>query len=304
MDIRQLEYFCEVCKRGTFSAAARELYISEQALSKSISSFESELGFALFRRSPRGLEMTDACLNIFEEAQEIVNVMNEFRSTAKQVRDGLHMEQVTIGFYDGFLGDDLDPLPVKNLIGFIERQNDVRFKIYEQSNERIYENVRQGAFDFGVYVGEVPPDMSFLTITRITLDAVVSRLNPLSKKEHLLWSDLDKQKIIHMPGKSVMHGAIQRICKRYNAEPSFTNIVVSPRVALEFAYENKGILFIDRRWRDRIDTDRANFLKMPDDSIVMHPPVSIVWRKDSDISKRYIEIANDIANLVPRRVFC
>ena len=34
MDIRSLKYFLEICKHGSFSKAAKNLYISQQGLSK------------------------------------------------------------------------------------------------------------------------------------------------------------------------------------------------------------------------------------------------------------------------------
>ncbi|MEI3101392.1 MAG: LysR family transcriptional regulator [Oscillospiraceae bacterium] len=51
MDIKQLEYFVEVCRYMSFTKAAANQYISQQGMSKSIKRLEEELGIALFRRS-------------------------------------------------------------------------------------------------------------------------------------------------------------------------------------------------------------------------------------------------------------
>ena len=48
MEIRQLEYFLKAGEHKNLSAAARELFITEQALSKSIVALEKEFGFSLF----------------------------------------------------------------------------------------------------------------------------------------------------------------------------------------------------------------------------------------------------------------
>lgn len=48
MDIQQLIYFTTVAKTGNYSAASRQLYISQPALSKSIKKLESELNTHLF----------------------------------------------------------------------------------------------------------------------------------------------------------------------------------------------------------------------------------------------------------------
>lgn len=47
-------------RTGSLTRAAEELYLSKQAVKKQIDSLEAELGFPLFRRSSRGLTLTEA----------------------------------------------------------------------------------------------------------------------------------------------------------------------------------------------------------------------------------------------------
>lgn len=58
MELRQLEYFKTVGDTGNLSKAAELLYISQPALSKSISSLEKELGVQLFDRRNRKMRLT------------------------------------------------------------------------------------------------------------------------------------------------------------------------------------------------------------------------------------------------------
>ena len=58
MELKQLEYFTIVCKKGSFSQAAECLYTSQPNVSKIISSLEKELGQKLVERSSRGLKIT------------------------------------------------------------------------------------------------------------------------------------------------------------------------------------------------------------------------------------------------------
>lgn len=57
-DLRTLRAFCEVAARGSFSLAARQLGISQAAVSKSIGRLEKTLHVALFHRSTRRVELT------------------------------------------------------------------------------------------------------------------------------------------------------------------------------------------------------------------------------------------------------
>lgn len=59
MNLNQLGNFITIAKVGSFSKAETTLYVSKNALKKQIDSLEAELGFPLFIRSPRGLQLTE-----------------------------------------------------------------------------------------------------------------------------------------------------------------------------------------------------------------------------------------------------
>ncbi|WP_180326747.1 LysR family transcriptional regulator [Raoultibacter phocaeensis] len=60
MRIESLQYFLEVAKTGSFSLAARQLYVSQQGLSKAVQTLERELGVDLFERMGKRIRLTDA----------------------------------------------------------------------------------------------------------------------------------------------------------------------------------------------------------------------------------------------------
>ena len=60
MDLRQLKYFLVIADCGSFSQAARKLYVVQSALSHNIAQLEEDLGVPLFERHPRGVKLTKA----------------------------------------------------------------------------------------------------------------------------------------------------------------------------------------------------------------------------------------------------
>ena len=63
MNFRSCKYFLTVCQMGTFNAAARTLYISQQSLSKHIQKMEQELGAQLLlRKNPVVLTEAGECV--------------------------------------------------------------------------------------------------------------------------------------------------------------------------------------------------------------------------------------------------
>lgn len=60
MDTHRLKYFQRIAEVGSISRAAGLLGIAQPALSRQLQLLEEELGVALFRRTRRGVELTDA----------------------------------------------------------------------------------------------------------------------------------------------------------------------------------------------------------------------------------------------------
>jgi DNA-binding transcriptional LysR family regulator len=57
-DLRQMRYFAAVAERGSFTAAARELHVAQQAVSQQVKALEQLLGVTLLERSSRRVALT------------------------------------------------------------------------------------------------------------------------------------------------------------------------------------------------------------------------------------------------------
>lgn len=78
--------FKSVYKNGNFSLAAKELFISQPAVSQQVSMLEAHVGYKLFNRKSKGVEPTEYAklLNnlIIEALDRLENVENGFRAKA------------------------------------------------------------------------------------------------------------------------------------------------------------------------------------------------------------------------------
>ncbi|MEC7763753.1 MAG: LysR family transcriptional regulator [Pseudomonadota bacterium] len=76
MDIRQLRYFCEIAKQGSFSAAAKTLGLAQPTLSHQIAVLEQDLDTRLFHRTTQGVSLTGAGQLLVQEAAEIITSLD------------------------------------------------------------------------------------------------------------------------------------------------------------------------------------------------------------------------------------
>lgn len=89
MTIRQLEYFCAVVEEGSVSAASRKLHIAQPPVSKQISLLEEELGAALFRRSNKGMLLTDAGQSLYQQGKAYISDMDRLAEYVRALGQGV-----------------------------------------------------------------------------------------------------------------------------------------------------------------------------------------------------------------------
>ena len=77
LNFKHLSYFHAVAKAGAINRAAEKLHLTPQTLSGQLTLFEQRLGVALFRRTGRRLELTDAGHLALSYADEIFQVGSE-----------------------------------------------------------------------------------------------------------------------------------------------------------------------------------------------------------------------------------
>jgi len=88
MLLAQVEGFIEVARHGNLSRAAASLYITQPALTARLQSLEAELGEALFTRTGRGMELTDAGRAFLPYAERAVGSLEGGRELVAGIRRG------------------------------------------------------------------------------------------------------------------------------------------------------------------------------------------------------------------------
>ena len=86
MTLQQLTYFLAAAEHGSFTAAADVLHLARLSVSEQIAHLEAELGVALFVRTGRRLELTDAGRLLRPEAERTLAAAGEAADVVQRAR--------------------------------------------------------------------------------------------------------------------------------------------------------------------------------------------------------------------------
>src|SRR3974377_1595173 len=85
LDIRQLRAFVTLAQTGSFTKTARQLHLSQSAISHSMKSLEGEVQCRLLDRVGRSIILTQAGEQLFAHAQRILTEMEEARERLREL---------------------------------------------------------------------------------------------------------------------------------------------------------------------------------------------------------------------------
>jgi len=153
MELRQLEYLDAVVRHGGFVRAAQEVYVTQSALSQQISRLEGELGLALLRRGPRGVEPTPAGMEFLTHARAILGEIAQARAAITEHLDGARgVVRVAATVYDS-------PGLPEALVAFHRRHPQVQLALHHGAAAQVTEQLAAGSADLAVLAVCAPPKL-------------------------------------------------------------------------------------------------------------------------------------------------
>ena len=178
MTLQQLEYFCEISRHKSFHKAAEVLHVSQPSLSSSISRLESELGFLLFDRRKRNIELTKYGDYFYQQIEPLLLQLN-FVTKKTQT-----MAKSDTGFielaYNAPFGKRLIP---KLARGFLEQPGNKKctFHFHQASSSKIIDELLLGKFDIGICSTEdLNPHITYVPLLNQQLIAIVPQGHELA----------------------------------------------------------------------------------------------------------------------------
>ncbi|CAM5215278.1 DNA-binding transcriptional LysR family regulator OS=Ureibacillus acetophenoni OX=614649 GN=SAMN05877842_110102 PE=3 SV=1 [Ureibacillus acetophenoni] len=143
MELRHLEYFLMVSKELHFTKAAEKLGISQPTLSQQIKMLEKELGYSLFNRVGKKIELTKVGEIVQEEALKIQGAIENITSQIAAFSKG-DLGELKIAVLPGEITDLVATLCIK----FNQLYPNIKVSI--ETTDQVEKAVLDSRADFGI----------------------------------------------------------------------------------------------------------------------------------------------------------
>lgn len=141
MNFKSMKYFITLAHCLNFTQAANQFHISQTAMSRYISSLESQLGVRLFERSSRSVSLTDAG-KIYAEGVE--KIMSEYDHLLERTQAAANKFQghikVGIGIYEYSNTEQY-------FSRFLETYSDIKIDIFQFAYSLLNQKFKNGELD-------------------------------------------------------------------------------------------------------------------------------------------------------------
>ena len=178
MELRQLKYAAKVAETGSFSEAARQLYVSQSSLSQQVKQLEDELGETLFERNSHHVSLTDVGVHVMPSINAVLAEAEACRDAIANVR-GLRTGLLRVGMTYTF-AVALD----REVLQFMQEHRGVRFEVFSRPVEVLMDMLRRHEVDLVLSYrpAEHYDDVASFPLFNSRLAAVMSQTHPLAKR--------------------------------------------------------------------------------------------------------------------------
>ncbi len=210
MNLQQVEYLLAVNKYQSFSKAAKNIYVTQPALTIQIKRLEEELGVELFDRNKNPLKATEIGKIIIEQARFIQKNILKLGDLVSEFKNELS-GNLRIGIIPT-VSPYLVPMFVNE---FMKNFPDVNLQFTELITDDVLSELKDGTLDAGIIVTPYPmKNMNIFPLYYEEFFLYVSDKHPLIKRKNIRPSELNLEDLWLLEEGNCFRNQVINICSR------------------------------------------------------------------------------------------
>ncbi len=299
MDFEQLRSFIVLAKTLNFGRAARQLYLSQSALSIRLQNLEAYLGAPLLERNRRTVRLTPAGASLLEEGEDLLRQVAGVELRTRRIGSGEsgHLRV-------GFVASATAQLIPRVVIAFRKKYPGVTLELKNLSTAEQVDALKAGTIDCGFV--RMPLVIEGLIVGKIhkePFSLVLPKTHPLAADETITAKTLADEPFIAYGRKwaPMFYEHWTGICRHAGYTPNIVQEVGEMTTALVLVAAGMGVAILPT---DIAKGHRSGLKVIPlvRDRIQSEIGVAVLATRSSPLTHNLVKTAKEVTHRLPSKV--
>ena len=262
MEIRQLKYFKVLCEEKNFTRAAKQLFITQQGLSRSIQLLEEELHTSLVMRNTNPLTITKSGQYLLKKCNEILSEIDD------TVDYFLLAESQGSKISVAYNGNAYFMLPDKINTNFVENNPNIAFKLVDLPEIECELKLLNEQVD--VTFSANPIDHSKFEVYHlldIGFDIIVKKDHPLAFYSEVTLENVCNYDVVTIDNRYKGYYIFKAACKEKGITPKTLSVSTSTLTMVQLCRANNMVGITYKHFGQALNTDEMCYVPIKKDDM-------------------------------------
>jgi len=241
MNLRQMEVFHAIMRCGSVTAAARQLNVSQPAVSATLHHCEAGLGMKLFQRVGSRLQPTPEAKAIYGEVAAIFRRVDTVGRMTRDMVEGQRGSIAVAGTFPvahGYLAEAT--------AAFLKLRPNVQVSIQSLTQPELIDRVVNREVELGITYGPTfDTVLATETLFKVAIACAMPTGHPLAEKAEVQAADLLDYPLITFAPQMIMRAIVDQALRGAGVKPEIRVRVALSFTAMVLARAGAGVAIID-----------------------------------------------------------
>ena len=297
INLNQLRAFYQVAKCRNVSIAAKNLFVSQPAVTAQVKLFEDNCGLKLFKKKGRNLHLTDEGRALYKYARKIFEYEKKIESTVEQMKE-LKQGILRLGSARTYARYFMPFL----LTGFREAYPNIKIHLDQGSSLDMIHSLRQLKNEVVIIAkAEENPDIFFIPFSREEVVLLLSPDHRLARKKSIDFERLAEESIILKDEGSGTRKLVDQVFIQNKCTPNVLMETGDAEIIKLLVQHGEGISFLVRE-AVAVELQAGKLATVPIKDQKIFLDVSIAYLKNQPLSPPAKAFLKSMENLGTREM--
>ncbi len=257
MDITHLRYVVTLAHLRSFSRAAEALFVSQSSLSQQIAKLEKEIGFPLFQRTTKHVDLTPEGIRFLEQSRKVLAEFDILHDQTEATRAAMN-HTINMGMSVVYRPD-----AAAAMVEFMHTHPEIDVNLITAWELDLVEMLHNGRIDLALFgVDRGNDDLSGTMSIPLRNERVVAVLSPrhsLAVRETINLADLAGESLLFTSDRSAVRRLVLKELRQRGLHANNCMEINDIQTSAHYVSQNIGIAFAmdsTHHWKSHQDTLR------------------------------------------------